>query len=253
MTSTLGLPPAATRSAAACIRARTCMPYRPGLDHAEAHAPGAEHGIELVPGFGRTEQLLLLRRQTLGRLLDAQLLDRWQELVQRRVEQAHRDRQPVHGLQDGDEVLLLGARAAPPGRQPPRPSSPARIMRRTIGSRSSARNMCSVRHSPIPSAPKRRALAASGPLSALARTASCPLRTLSAQPRMTSNSAGGVRVLEPDFAQGDLARSCRRSRCMSPSRNRSTPTGEAAGPRSAPTRRRPPPACPNRGPPRRHG
>ncbi len=51
--------------------------------------------------------------------------------------------------------------------------------------------MCSVRHSPIPSAPNWRALAASGPLSALARTASLPLRILSAHPRMILNSSGG--------------------------------------------------------------
>ena len=66
----------------------------------------------------------------------------------------------------------------------------ARIIRRTMGSRSSARNMCSVRHRPIPSAPCRRALAASGPLSALARTPRWPARTRSAHPRMVSNSGG---------------------------------------------------------------
>ncbi len=70
----------------------------------------------------------------------------------------------------------------------------AKIMRRTIGSRSSPRNMCSVRHRPIPSAPNWRALAASGPLSALARTASLPLRMASAQLRMTANSGGGSAV-----------------------------------------------------------
>ena len=47
----------------------------------------------------------------------------------------------------------------------------ARIMRCTTGSRS-PRNMCSVRHRPMPSAPNSRARAASGPLSALARTPS---------------------------------------------------------------------------------
>ncbi len=37
----------------------------------------------------------------------------------------------------------------------------ARIMRRTVGSRSSSKNMCSVRHRPIPCAPKARARSAS--------------------------------------------------------------------------------------------
>ena len=59
-----------------------------------------------------------------------------------------------------------------------------------MGNRSSARNMCSVRQSPIPSAPCRRALAASGPVSALARTPRRPARIVSAQPRMISNSGG---------------------------------------------------------------
>ncbi len=43
-------------------------------------------------------------------------------------------------------------------------------MRRTTGSRSSPRNMCSVLQSPIPSAPSFLAFAASAPVSALART-----------------------------------------------------------------------------------
>ena len=93
----------------------------------------------------------------------------------------------------------------------------ARIMRRTIGRRSSARNMCSVRHSPIPSAPKRRALAESGPLSALARTASCPLRILSAQPRIISNSGGRLGRGQLGLAEHDPPGACRRSEIMSPS------------------------------------
>ena len=67
----------------------------------------------------------------------------------------------------------------------------ARIMRRTTGRRSSPRNMCSVRHRPMPSAPNSRAFSPSGPLSALARTSSLPRRTSSAQLRMMSNSGGG--------------------------------------------------------------
>ena len=54
--------------------------------------------------------------------------------------------------------------------------------------------MCSVRHRPMPSAPSSRALVASSPVSALARTPIGRLpfeRTVSAQPRMISNSFGG--------------------------------------------------------------
>ena len=46
----------------------------------------------------------------------------------------------------------------------------ARIMACMCGMRSSAKNMCSVRHSPIPSAPKVRAWIASRGISAFART-----------------------------------------------------------------------------------
>ena len=67
----------------------------------------------------------------------------------------------------------------------------AKIMRRTTGKRSGARNMCSVRHKPIPSAPSSRAFFASSPVSALARTASLPLRISSAHFKMVSNSFGG--------------------------------------------------------------
>ena len=65
-------------------------------------------------------------------------------------------------------------------------SSSARIISRTAWMRSSSKNMCSVRHSPMPSAPKRTAALASAGVSALARTPS--LRTLSAQPISVANS-----------------------------------------------------------------
>ena len=58
-------------------------------------------------------------------------------------------------------------------------SSSARIISRTAAIRASSKNMCSVRHRPMPSAPKPRAVLASSGVSALARTFS--LRTLSAQ------------------------------------------------------------------------
>ena len=65
-------------------------------------------------------------------------------------------------------------------------SSSARIISRTAWMRSSSKNMCSVRQSPMPSAPKRTAALASAGVSALARTPS--LRTLSAQPISVANS-----------------------------------------------------------------
>ncbi len=80
---------------------------QPRLDHAEAHPARAEHRVVLGPALGRGEQPLLLGGEPFARLLDAQLLDRREELVQRRVEQADRHRQPVHRLEDLGEVVLL--------------------------------------------------------------------------------------------------------------------------------------------------
>ena len=53
-------------------------------------------------------------------------------------------------------------------------SSRARIIACMCGMRSSAKNMCSVRHSPMPSAPNSRACFASRGMSALARTPNLP-------------------------------------------------------------------------------
>ena len=58
-------------------------------------------------------------------------------------------------------------------------SSSARIISRTAAMRASSKNICSVRHRPMPSAPKPRAVLASSGVSALARTRR--RRTLAAQ------------------------------------------------------------------------
>ncbi len=81
----------------------------------------------------------------------------------------------------------------------------ARIILRTTGRRSGARNMCSVRHSPMPSAPRRRAFSASSPVSALARTASLPLRTWSAHSQDHVELGRRLRVLEQHRAEHDGA------------------------------------------------
>ena len=89
------------------------------------------------------------------------LLERRQELVQRRVEQPDRHGQARHRLEDAlrsRTAASAGAARAP--RRAPRRST-ARIISRTIGSRSSAMNMCSVRQRPMPSAPFARARSAS--------------------------------------------------------------------------------------------
>ncbi len=72
-------------------------------------------------------------------------------------------------------------------------ASSARIMRCTIGRRS-PRNMCSVRHRPMPSAPNSRGLARV--LAAGRRwCAPCSVRNSSAQPRMMPNGPLGSGVI----------------------------------------------------------
>ena len=68
----------------------------------------------------------------------------------------------------------------------------------TSGRRSSPKNMCSVRQSPIPSAPNSRAFAASSGVSALALTLS--RRKSSAHPSTVSKSSlicGGTSLTSP--------------------------------------------------------
>ena len=113
----------------------------------EPAAARPEHRVRLLEG---TDPPCHLRR--LG------LLERRQELVQRRIEEPDRHGQPGHGLEDALEVLLLEGEELRERRA--RSSSPeAMIIARTSGRRSSAMNMCSVRQSPIPWAPNSRALA----------------------------------------------------------------------------------------------
>ena len=80
--------------------------------------------------------------------------------MERRVEQADRDRQARHLLEQPLEVLLLERQQLRRARR--RSSSPsAMIIARIFGWRSAAMNMCSVRQRPMPSAPNSRALRAS--------------------------------------------------------------------------------------------
>ena len=74
----------------------------------------------------------------------------------------------------------------------------AMIICRTAPIRSGSKNMCSVRQSPMPSAPKRLAVSASNGVSALARTRK--RRTLSAQPinvEKSPESCGSTMGTEP--------------------------------------------------------
>ena len=96
-----------------------------GVDHAEPAAARAEHRVDLTQAQDELELLLergQLRRALVARALDAlrELDAIGEELVQRRVEQADRDRLARHRGEQALEVLLLqrqqlGQRRAPLG------------------------------------------------------------------------------------------------------------------------------------------
>ena len=80
----------------------------------EANAPQAEHRIRLLQALDRRQDMAPLgeRHRIRARLLE--LLDlhgdlkvAGEELVQRRIDQAHDHRQPVHRLEEAVEVLAL--------------------------------------------------------------------------------------------------------------------------------------------------
>ena len=120
----------------------------------QATAAEAEHRIELVQLAGALRQLLRVGLQGGGDLGDLLVAVR-QELVQRRIEQPDRDRQPLHDLEQLDEIARAASAAAWRAR-------PGAISRRRRGS-SRARRGC---------APRRRTCARCG-------KARCPRRRTS--------------------------------------------------------------------------
>ena len=128
------------------------------------------------------------------RLLDDQLLVVGQELVQRRVEQPDRHRQPVHRLEDARRSRSPAARAAASSASR---SSSSGCRRGSCAARSgsrSPRNMCSVRQRPMPSAPNSRArLRVLGKVGVRAHLASAG--AASAQPRMVPKWPVGSGVI----------------------------------------------------------
>ena len=87
--------------------------------------------------------------------------------------------------------------------------SEARIISRTARMRPGSKNMCSVRQSPMPSAPNSRATRASAGVSAFVRTES--VRSLSAQRISSSKALPSAGVTVGDLAVHHLAGRCRRA------------------------------------------
>ena len=88
----------------------------PGLEHAEATPLSTPRRTPRVPSIGfcsahdwaAASRSVSAASRPSRRPLHEQLLHRRQELVQRRVEQPDRDGQAVHGVEDLEEVGLLG-------------------------------------------------------------------------------------------------------------------------------------------------
>ena len=137
MISTFGCLPARTRSLAASAMARTCSANNPGVSRpsrtprnpsigfdscrrstaASTRLSSSSRGAALTQGLGDGH-------------LDGQLGAVGKELVQRRVQQPDRHRQPVHRGEQLDEVLALQRQQriqrSVPRRRRCRPGSPAR-------------------------------------------------------------------------------------------------------------------------------
>jgi len=182
MISTMGRPPAARRLAAASRSERTCMRYRPSFS-TPRRTPGASMGCLLPararragrspPRRGRPRGLLTTRLSTLGRTRAAA------------VEEPHGDGSPSMASRS-PRSLPAGPASSSRAAASPRGCWPGSCggRRETV-----ARNMCSVRQSPMPSAPCSRARAAS---SACRRWLGRPARGahLVGPGETVSNSAG---------------------------------------------------------------
>ena len=160
---------------------------------AEPAAARAEHRVRLGERLDPAAHPLVRR-----------LLERREELVQRRIEEADGDRQPAIASKiPSKSACWNGSSRSSAARRPA--SSEARIISCTTGSRSSPKNMCSVRQRPMPSRAELARLRRVRPRCRRSRAPSAR-RTSSAQPRIVSKSsliAGGTSA---NLADDDAAR-----------------------------------------------
>ena len=111
MISGRGSPPALMRRAAASRIARACIANRPGMTMPSRTPRRPSIGFSSCSRLTASSSLCCLRVAVAAlvhqRDLDRQVGVVGQELVQRRVDQPDRHRQPVHRLEDAREVLAL--------------------------------------------------------------------------------------------------------------------------------------------------
>ncbi len=211
--------------------ARTCIANRPGIT-SPSRTP-RRPSIGFCSCMRRTAAssrvVARVRRPVASatRDLDREVLQRRQELVQRRVDQPDRHRQPVHRREDAVEVLALQRQQRVQRGLPivlgGRPGSAPRPV--PAGRRGTCARCGTAR---CPRAPKRRARAASVGVSALVRTASSVAGRRAAATGAPRRSAGRRRRpavprstappgrLDRYLAEVDLAGGRRRSRSRRP-------------------------------------
>jgi hypothetical protein len=182
----------------------------------------AEHRVALVQFLGAAHHGGGVEAG--GRRRRDVLLGVRQELVQRRVEQADGDRQAVHDRNSSTKSPAASAGSWPaPARRPS--SSSARIISRTAAMRSASKNMCSVRHRPMPSAPNRarcgveRGLGVGADLQAAHAVG--PFHQLAKSPDSSGSiiftAPARISPVEPSMVMTSPAGTCGRARGNSPS------------------------------------
>ena len=126
------------------------------IGDAQAAAAVAEHRIELMELFGGLHDLVGRDADFFGQHFGVFARLR-QELVQRRIDRPDRHAVAFHLAEEAFEVLFLERQEFGQGRSCGLRTSWATIICCMNGRRSSAKNMCSVRQRPMPSAPNWRA------------------------------------------------------------------------------------------------
>src|SRR5262249_13391180 len=137
------------------------------IGDAEPATAMAQHGIGFLEHGGAGGDMLGGHAGGLGHLLHLGTAMR-QELVQRRVVAAGGGRPFMMRNSSTKSSRCIGIILASAARRPSVVS--ATIISRMATMRWPSKNICSVRQSPMPSAPKRRAMRASAGVSALVRT-----------------------------------------------------------------------------------
>ena len=130
MISGCGSPPAFhPQSAAASRMARACIANRPGITMPRRTPRSPSIGFCSCSRLDRLEELVLCRPVVVALVLERDLHRQvgvvGEELVQRRVDQPDRDRQPVHRLEDASRVVPLHRQQSRPAPSPaPRATRP---------------------------------------------------------------------------------------------------------------------------------